>query len=124
MCLQFVGGESALETVPVLERLRAQNMGAVLNFSAEVDEEKDKVKSKSKNSSSNSRSRVNKEIMDEIIRCIDAAGDFEDARQAKGGKATAKEMYMEDRKTWVAIKLVCLPFFTSIVSLSSLSSAL
>ncbi|EJD04554.1 FAD-linked oxidoreductase [Fomitiporia mediterranea MF3/22] len=91
---QFVGGESALETVPVLTQLRAENKGAILNYSVEVDEDEVSRNSETKNP-------AHKQIVEEIIRCIDVAADFDDQRAVKLGRQSG-------RKTWVAVKLTAL----------------
>jgi proline dehydrogenase len=81
--LQFVGGDTAQQTIPVLHSLRAENKGTLLAYSVEHDG--------SGSSSSNSR-----RIVDEIIQCIDVAAGFENGY--------AKTVNL--RRTWVAVKMV------------------
>jgi proline dehydrogenase len=89
---QFVGGDTAPACLPLIRRLRAENKGALLVYSVEVDA-----------SEAPGRARyegelVHKHIVQEIIRSIDVAADFEDSR--------ARETLGSGRRTWVAIKLV------------------
>ena len=89
---QFVGGDTAPACLPLIRRLRAENKGALLVYSVEVDA-----------SEAAGRARyeceiVHKHIVQEIIRSIDVAADFEDSR--------ARETLGSGRRTWVAIKLV------------------
>ncbi|EJD55117.1 FAD-linked oxidoreductase [Auricularia subglabra TFB-10046 SS5] len=83
---QFVGGDTARETLPVLEQLRRDNKGALFAYSVEDDED-----ATGANEGSAYKRRVN-----ETIRCIDVAADFEDAHPSSS------------RKTWVAVKLSAL----------------
>jgi proline dehydrogenase len=92
---QFVGGDSALQTLPLLRQLRSQNNGALLAFSVESDE------------SDRSPNRPYKRIVNEIIHCIDVAADFEDTLAGT-------------RKTWVALKMTALlPDPNALVALSA-----
>ncbi len=89
---QFVGGDTAPACLPLIRRLRAENKGALLVYSVEVDA-----------SEAAGRARyegelVHKHIVQEIIRSIDVAADFEDSQ--------ARETLGSGRRTWVAIKLV------------------
>ncbi|TBU56221.1 FAD-linked oxidoreductase [Dichomitus squalens] len=89
---QFVGGDEAEDVIPVLERLRRENKGAIFVYSVEVDEAN--ASGPGKLSSSETMS-AHKQIVAENLHCIDVAADFEDmhylGRKGKG--------------TWVAIKL-------------------
>ncbi|KAG5641506.1 hypothetical protein DXG03_005078 [Asterophora parasitica] len=90
--LQFVGGDTAQDSIPVLQRLRAANKGALLVYSVEVDE-----KAASREHGASTPTSPHKRIVDEMLLSIDVAADFEDTLGTK-----------QDRKTWVAIKLSAL----------------
>ena len=92
---KFVGGESAEETVPLLQQLRAEKKGALLAYSVEVDEGEAAGKARS----DSSRQPMHKRIVDEMINCIDVAADFEDGK-------TSQASTVNGRRTWVAVKLV------------------
>ena len=94
---QFVGGDTAQETVPLLHNLRAANKGALFAYSVEVDEAEATAFAKSYTNYKGPP--PHKRIADEMIRCIDVAADFEDGipNTTAGG-----------RRTWVAIKMVSL----------------
>ncbi|KAL5518438.1 PUT1_2 [Sanghuangporus vaninii] len=99
---QFVGGETAQDMLRVLERMRTENKGAIIHFSAEVDEH-----ASSASVDFSSKKLVNTEVIKEFTKCIDTAGDFEDSWQAKMGKGeTGAEL--GGRKTFVAMKLTAL----------------
>ncbi|ESK84830.1 proline dehydrogenase [Moniliophthora roreri MCA 2997] len=103
---QFVGGDTALETVPLLHNLRLTNKGALFAYSIEVDENE---------ATAHSAKKVQKEpaykrIVNEMIRCIDVAADFED--EVLRGAQTG-------RRTWVAVKMTALlPDAQSLINLS------
>ncbi|KAG5651290.1 hypothetical protein H0H81_009207 [Sphagnurus paluster] len=104
---QFVGGDTAQETLPVLSRLRAANKGALFAYSVEVDEAHAMAGTSSSNSADSS---PHERIVEEMIRCIDIAADFEDGLEDKGPGA---------RKTWVAVKMSALvPDANALVKLS------
>lgn len=84
---QFVGGDTARNTLPLLARLRKDNKGILFAYSVEDEEE-----------STGSGLSAYKQRVEETIRCIDVAADFEDG--SSGGAAAL------GRKTWVAVKLV------------------
>jgi proline dehydrogenase len=92
---QFVGGDTAQKTVPLLHSLRATNKGALFGYSVEVDEADATAFAQSH--PKHKGPPPHKRIVDEMIRCIDVAADFEDsfADKSSGG-----------RRTWVAIKMV------------------
>ncbi|KDQ30083.1 hypothetical protein PLEOSDRAFT_1053486 [Pleurotus ostreatus PC15] len=107
---QFVGGDTAHATLPLLKQLRATNKGALFAYSVEVDEEEAVGSKKSKKDAE----PPHKRIVDEMIRCIDVAADFEDSVRAEG-KDIAK-----GRKTWVAVKMTALlPDAQSLINFSS-----
>ncbi|TFK85682.1 FAD-linked oxidoreductase [Polyporus arcularius HHB13444] len=92
---QFVGGDEAEDVVPVLERLRRENKGALFVYSVEVDES---AASGAGKLSSSEKPLAHKQIVQENLHCIDVAADFED-RHAHGNAG---------KGTWVAIKLSAL----------------
>ncbi|KAF8525253.1 FAD-linked oxidoreductase-like protein [Hysterangium stoloniferum] len=104
---QFVGGDSAEDTIPLLQQLREENKGVLLAYSVEVrqHEAEGKVEKRALRSSS----QIHKQNVEETIRCIDVAADFED-RLGVG----------VERKTWVAVKLTALlPSAQSLINLSA-----
>ncbi|KAL0573845.1 hypothetical protein V5O48_008109 [Marasmius crinis-equi] len=103
---QFVGGDTALQTVPLLHTLRASNKGALFAYSIEVDEREATATSSTKKISE----PIHKRIVNEMIRCIDVAADFED--EVLRGAQTG-------RRTWVAVKMTALlPEAQSLINLS------
>jgi proline dehydrogenase len=72
-------------------------MGALFAYSVEVDES-EAMAADTHHTGGNSQ----KQLVDEMIRCINIAADFED--DIVGKEAAA------GRRTWVAVKMVCLWF--------------
>ncbi|OCB90786.1 FAD-linked oxidoreductase [Sanghuangporus baumii] len=101
---QFVGGETAVETLPVLNKLRTENKGTLLAYSVEVDEDEASGKAKIRGPETGEAQPVHKHIVDEMIRCIDVAADFEDRLRGKRNHGANSP----GRKTWVAVKLSAL----------------
>jgi proline dehydrogenase len=95
--LQFVGADTALETVPLLSRLRTENKGCLFAYSVEVDEDEAKHNSGVKGAGASSEVAPHKRAVQEMLTAIEVAADFED------GLGTRDIL---NRKTWVAIKLV------------------
>jgi proline dehydrogenase len=89
---QFVGGDTAHACLPLIRRLRAEDKGTLLAYSVEVDE------NGAADGARSTGEPVHKHIVQEMIRAIDVAGDFEDSR--------AHEIIGSGRRTWVAVKLV------------------
>ncbi|KAG8900347.1 hypothetical protein FRB99_006105 [Tulasnella sp. 403] len=89
---QFVGGETAEDTIPLLETLRARNKGVLFAYSVEVDEHA---------GSSGATAQYRKNV-EEMIHSIDVAADFEDRH------ALSTVQGLSGRKTWVALKLTAL----------------
>jgi len=86
--------------------MRAENKGVLFAYSVEVDESKatqqrTNTPTPYSESSENKQLPAHKRIVDEMIRSIDVAADFEDRYAHTHTHRTAS-----DRKTWVAIKLV------------------
>ncbi|KAJ7649532.1 FAD-linked oxidoreductase-like protein [Mycena polygramma] len=101
---QFVGGDSAAETLPLLRALRSANTGTLFAYSVEVDE------AEAMAGSGPSQRTSHKAIVEEMVRCIDVAADFEDGL---GTKQTG-------RRTWVAVKTTALlPDANALIRLSS-----
>ena len=99
------------DTLPLLNQLRAENKGVLFAYSVEVDES-EAIQQPATSFFSSTRSRqsgtqqpAHKKIVDDLIRSIDVAADFEDryAHEHAHGHGGASP---GDRKTWVAIKLV------------------
>ena len=104
---QFVGGDTASDAIPIIQRLRAEDKGAMLVYSAEVDElKKDGRHAPSHGSTSKASSDSNpelslpphKRIVEEMLRSIDVAAQTNADTPAGSGR--------EKGRTWVAIKLV------------------
>ncbi|KAJ7139227.1 FAD-linked oxidoreductase-like protein [Mycena epipterygia] len=103
---QFVGGDSAAETLPLLRTLRSANTGTLFAYSVEVDE----AEAMAASGSGSSHKSANKAIVEEMVRCIDVAADFEDGLGAK----------QTGRRTWVAVKITALlPDASALIRLSS-----
>ncbi|KAJ6569316.1 FAD-linked oxidoreductase-like protein [Mycena capillaripes] len=101
---QFVGGDSAAETLPLLHSLRSANIGSLFAYSVEVDE------AEAMAGSGSSPKSAHKAIVEEMVHCIDVAADFEDALGAK----------QTGRRTWVAVKITALlPDASALIRLSS-----
>ncbi|CAL1696953.1 unnamed protein product [Somion occarium] len=100
---QFVGGESAEGTLPVLEDLRKENKGCILAYSVEVDE------SEAAGAAKKQEVPAYKRIVQEMIHSIDVAADFEEKHASASGV----------RGTWIAVKLTAmLPNAQSLINLS------
>ncbi|KAE9396538.1 FAD-linked oxidoreductase [Gymnopus androsaceus JB14] len=100
---QFVGGDTAQETLWLLHKLRAGNKGTLFAYSIEVDES---------GSSKKKGPPVYKRCVNEMIRSIDVAADFEDGLVGSESQT--------GRRTWVAIKMTALlPDAQSLIALSS-----
>ncbi|KAL5534787.1 hypothetical protein ACEPAG_1251 [Sanghuangporus baumii] len=101
---QFVGGETAVETLPALSKLRAENKGTLLAYSVEADEDDASGKVKIRGPETGEAQPVHKHIVDEMIQCIDVAADFEDRRREERNHGESSS----GRRTWVAVKLSAL----------------
>ncbi|KAG9310351.1 FAD-linked oxidoreductase-like protein [Chiua virens] len=99
----FVGGETARAAFPLLATFRSQNKGALFAYSVEVDEhEAAGATSRTDEGPSSGKTHgqpVHKRIVDEMIRSIDVAADFEDQFGT---------LQVAGRRTWVAVKLSAL----------------
>lgn len=100
---QFVGGDTAAGTLPILRALRNANKGVLLNYAVEVDE-------------THPTTSPHKRLVNEMITAIDAAADFEDSLQPDLGLTTRPQM---GRRTWVAVKMTALlPNAHALINLS------
>ncbi|KAF9042154.1 FAD-linked oxidoreductase-like protein [Panaeolus papilionaceus] len=88
---QFVGSDTAAECLPLLKNLRETNRGVLFAYSVEVDE----------NEATGTSDGAHKRIVDEMIRCIEVAADFEQQQVGHASKARGG-------RTWVAVKMTAL----------------
>lgn len=95
---QFVGGDTAQKAIPLLRSLRAEHKGALFAYSVEV-EEADATASVAESHAKQKRPSPHNRMVDEIIRGIDVAADFEDS---------IAHNLARSRRTWVAIKITAL----------------
>ncbi|KAI9510632.1 FAD-linked oxidoreductase-like protein [Russula earlei] len=108
---QFVGGDTAHACLPLIRRLRADNKGALLAYSVEVDE------TETTGGTRSTSEPVHQHIVQELLRSIDVAADFEESQ--------ARETPGSGRRTWVAIKLsALLPNPAALFHLSAYLSSL
>jgi proline dehydrogenase len=106
---QFVGGDDVKSCLPVMETLRGEEIGTMLVYSVEVEEHGEET---STSSSKDEAKRLEveekvrqatEERVEETLRCIRVAGDFERRMKARTGGVGFGG-------TYVAIKLVSFPF--------------
>ncbi|PWN90376.1 FAD-linked oxidoreductase, partial [Acaromyces ingoldii] len=100
---QFVGAETAQGCIPLLSSLSRSNLGAILNFSAEVSNED--VKKSSAN-----ESPLFDELVDEVINAIDVAAHVSQLPADYGAttdeeRAALKARPNRDGSMMVAVKL-------------------
>ena len=76
--------------MPILSQLRREKKGALISYSVEVDA------AEAAGKTSGTGPSPHKQLIEEYIRSVDVAGDFEDQR---GAGAVG-------RRTWVPLKLV------------------
>ena len=79
--------------MPVINHLRTESKGSLLVYSVEVDELNTRL----------AGNPPHKQMVEETLRGIDAAGDHEDSLSTT-----------EERSTWIAIKLVRLDVHTPV----------
>jgi proline dehydrogenase len=108
---QFVGGDDVKSCLPVMETLRQEEIGTMLVYSVEVEEHGDEAgheiegqggKFKSPEARKEEEDKVRRateERVEETLRCIRVAGDFERRMKARTGG-------LGFGGTYVAIKLV------------------
>ncbi|KAJ3768086.1 FAD-linked oxidoreductase [Lentinula raphanica] len=100
---QFVGGDTAQDCVPLLERLSAENKGGVLVYSVEVGQ------ASTTETPQEARARA-KGIVRQTIQTIDVVADTMDARAEPADR---------HRNHWIAIKLTgMVPRTQSLINLS------
>ncbi|KAF8907642.1 FAD-linked oxidoreductase-like protein [Gymnopilus junonius] len=123
---QFVGADTAEESIPLLHSLRAANKGVLFAYSVEVDEKEATGASTSLSSTdtipnspppssvSPSADGAYTRIVDEMVHCIDVAADFEDGLSKNSGVADNSFTHetvpvnAKGRRTWVAVKMTAL----------------
>jgi proline dehydrogenase len=91
--LQFVGSDTAPECLPLLRNLRSHGKGALFAYSVEVD-----AAEAAGAVAGTSSVPAHKQIVEEMIHCIDVAAGFEDG--------ITKDTEASRRRTWVAVKMV------------------
>ncbi|KIJ21265.1 hypothetical protein PAXINDRAFT_151849 [Paxillus involutus ATCC 200175] len=98
----FVGGETVHDVYPLIAELRDENKGVLLVYSVEVDE--NEAAGAERHGQTNGKASgqpVHKRIVDEIIKSIEVAADFEDGLNSGAGGVMG-------RPTCVAVKLTAL----------------
>ncbi|KAJ7155870.1 FAD-linked oxidoreductase [Mycena filopes] len=104
---QFVGGDSATETLPLVHALRSAKTGTLFSYSVEVNDEEPVARSESGSSQDSSHRKA---ILEEMLHCIDVAADFENNLGVK----------QIGRRTWVAVNITALlPDASALIRLSS-----
>ncbi|CAA7267709.1 unnamed protein product [Cyclocybe aegerita] len=126
---QFVGADTADETIPLLRTLRAGNKGAIFAYSVEVDQREATAPASPASAGSSSgsvapkpESDAHKRAVTEMIHSIDVAGDFEDEVTRNGSISTISEARKctNERTTWIALKLTALlPHAQALIDLSA-----
>jgi proline dehydrogenase len=101
----FVGGDTAEDTIPLLMQLRQDNKGVLLAYSVEVDQDEAERQSEKQASQYSPEQAGHKRNVEETLKCIDVAADFEDQCMIRPDSGSG-------RKTWVAVKLVGGTFIT------------
>ncbi|KAF9221317.1 FAD-linked oxidoreductase [Gyrodon lividus] len=98
----FVGGETVHEIYPLFPELRKDNKGVLLVYSVEVDEnEAAGAERQGEEEAKDLGQPIHKRIVDEMIKSIDVAADFEDGLDSGAGGVIG-------RQTCVAVKLTAL----------------
>ncbi|KAJ3507698.1 hypothetical protein NLJ89_g6154 [Agrocybe chaxingu] len=127
---QFVGADTADETIPLLRTLRGGNKGAIFAYSVEVDEREATAAAASPASAVSSSGSVapkpdgdaHKRAVAEMIHSIDVAGDFEDEVTRNDSTSASADVRkrMNGRTTWIALKLTALlPHAQALIDLSA-----
>lgn len=99
---QFVGGDDVKSCLPVMETLRGEEIGTMLVYSVEVEEHGDDSEAAMRSYSPEVEEKMRKgaeERVQETLRCIRTAGDFERRMKRRTGGVGFGG-------TYVAIKLV------------------
>ncbi|KAF8341744.1 FAD-linked oxidoreductase [Amanita rubescens] len=101
---KFVAGKTARDTIPVLRALRTENKGALLVYTL-VEVGRLEPDAFGQGNASHKRS------VDEMIKTVDTAADFEDSLDNRGNL---------NRRTWIALKLSALiPDARALIKLSA-----
>lgn len=87
--VQFVGGDTAQECLPLIRKLRAENKGALLAYTVEADADEGLEEARPTD-------ELHQPIV-QLIRAVNVAARFEDF--------LARETSSSGRRTWVAFKL-------------------
>ena len=95
--IQFVGGDTAHECLPLIRRLRAENKGALLAYSVEADTN-EITGGAHPSAFTGEVLRPSQHILQEMLRSIDVAADFDNSY--------TRENPSSGRSTWIAVKLV------------------
>ncbi|KAF8839920.1 FAD-linked oxidoreductase [Paxillus ammoniavirescens] len=98
----FVGGDTVHDVYPLIAELRDKNKGVMMVYSVEVDE--NEAAGAERHGQTNGKASgqpVHKRIVDEIIKSIEVAANFEDGLNSGAGGVTG-------RPTCVAVKLTAL----------------
>ncbi|THU86961.1 hypothetical protein K435DRAFT_357599 [Dendrothele bispora CBS 962.96] len=98
---QFVGGDTVQDMLPVLQSLRSTNKGAICVYSVEENPNAEN------STSQTSDNAPHKRVVEEMLRAIDVAGDFEDSVSGKYVLDGSNDAPV-GRRTWVAVKLTAL----------------
>jgi proline dehydrogenase len=98
---QFVGGESVKDAIPLIDRMREQNIGTLLAYSVEVDEHSANQSLGAALTRKDPELAIHRLNVEEMIRSVDEAGDHEDRISHLVRRDSSV-----GRSTWVAVKLV------------------
>lgn len=93
----FVGGDTSQDTVPLINRLRERNLGCLLGYSVEVDEEEAKHATTHDMKHQDGKVPEHEKKLQETMSSISFAGNLEDGQSLDNAG---------DRRTYVAVKLV------------------
>ena len=102
--MQFVGGDTVTEALPILRSLRYTNRGVLLAYSVEVDEKEATGAPRTDathNSHVSTSTPPHKRIVNEALHCIDVAADLEEELKSKSPSDKGK-------RTWVAVKMTAM----------------
>ncbi|KAI0034966.1 FAD-linked oxidoreductase-like protein [Vararia minispora EC-137] len=105
---QFVGGPTAEACTTLLERMRAENKGALFAYSVEVDEDE----ASGHSHATKDKEPIYKRIRNEMHHSIDVAAAFEETQ-------TTASVSPNGKRTWVAVKLTAMiPNHESLIKFS------
>ena len=131
---QFVGADTAENAIPLLHTLRAANRGVLFAYCVEVNEGETTGASTSPSPTTVGGKPPHKRILDEMLHCIDVAGDFEVGLETKTANSAVRgdnaasasaRRSKTGRRTWVALKMTALlPDAQALIAWSSHITAL